>query len=174
MRKLHVLCLLLVSASAFCQTTDKTLSFKQFGWTIKIPSGYAPNPEEQDATVDAQILFRHQKDPAHYIEAYSEPFDESIDGNYAKAALAARSEAVDVANQMMPESTTLEQSETTISGLKFIVFTTKLTADANFILYTTTFTRLFKNEALTINVYYAKADEGQRLIEAVKQSVFKK
>lgn len=150
------------------------MKFSDFGWTIKIPADYLPMPEEEAAAAGTEILFRYQKDAAHYIEAYSEYFDENADGSYARAALDAKKDAVDMANQMMPESTTLAQSEAEIDGLPFLEFATKLTADAQFTLYTTTFTRLFKKQALTIAVYYSDAGEGKRLTGAVLRSVFRK
>lgn len=171
MKKLFHFAFFLLSFTAFCQTKQ---TVKDFNWTVTIPAGYAPGGEDEVVEASTEFLFWYQKDAAHYIEAYSEYFDENVDGSYAEAMLAARQNAVDMANEMMANSTTLAQSETVIGGLPFLTFTTKLVADADFTLNTVTFTRLFKRNSLTVNVYFADPEEGKRLIEAIKQSRFKK
>lgn len=174
MKTIILATLVLLFADTNVQDKVVTLKFQDLSWRIPIPQDYRASGSEAASEAETQILFRYEKDSAHYIEAYSEYFDEKTDGNYAEAARAAKQEAVDTTNQMLPGSTTLTRSETIIDGLTFLTFTTKLVADADFTLHTTTFTRLFKRNTLTITVYYADAEEGKRLTDAVLRSVFRK
>lgn len=171
MKKFLLLSLLTIGFSSVAQTKE---TIKDFNWIITIPQSYARSSEEPIDDQDVKLLLKYEKDPAHYIEAYSETFDEKTDGNYKEAATSAKKEATDTANQMLPGSATLTETETIINGLKFLTFTTKIVADANFSLYTKTFTRLFGKKTLTINLVYAQESEGDRLSEAVMNSTLKK
>lgn len=162
--------LLFVSVLQFGLAQDKptTLTFKEFGWTISIPPGYQKMQTEQQ-----DMLLAYEKDPSHNIQSYWEDFDESKDGNYVEALRSAKKDLTEMVNQQLPGSGTTTESEETISGKKFAVFTSKVTLDATYSLSTVTFARVFGKKALSINITFSDESEGKKLIEAFRQSIFK-
>ena len=163
MKTLLTLILLSVFQIGLTQDKPTTLTFKEFGWTISIPGGYKKMETDQE-----DMLFAFETDQAHNIQAYWEAFDEKTDGKYVDALRSAKNGVNDLVNEQLPGSGTMSESEITISGKTFTVFTTKVTLDATFSVYTVTYARVFGKKALSINVTYAEDSEGQKMIEAVK------
>lgn len=159
---------LALSAFGFAQDKPTVLTFKEFGWTISIPSDYKKMKTDQQ-----DMLFAYEKDPSHNIQSYWEDFDESKDGSYAEALRAAKKDVTDAVNEQLPGSGSTVESEETIGGKKFIVFTSKVTLDASYSLYTVTYARIFGRKAVSVNITYSDDAEGKKLIDAFRKSVFK-
>jgi hypothetical protein len=162
--------LLSVFVLQFASAQDKptVLVFREFGWTISIPSAYKKMKTDQ-----SDMMLAYEKDASHNIQAYWEAFDETKDGSYIDALRAAKNDATEFANEQLPGSSVTTESSETISGKKFAVFTSKVTLDATFSAYTVTFASVFKKKALSINVSYSDEAEGKKLLEAVRKSIFK-
>jgi hypothetical protein len=168
MKTVFTFILLSVLQLGFSQNKATTLTFKEFGWTISIPSDYKKMQTElQD------MLLAFERDPSHNIQAYWEDFDESKDGSYAEALRSAKKDVTDAVNEQLPGSGVTTESEETISGKKFVVFTSKVTLDPTFSIYTVTFARVFGKKAVSINLTYAEEAEGRKLQEVVRKSIFK-
>ena len=154
--------------AGFSQEKPVTLNFKEFGWTISIPAGYAKMQTGQQ-----DMLLAYEKDQSHNIQAYWEDFDEAVDGNYVAALRSAKKNVEDAVNEQLPGSGVTSESEETIGNKKFAVFTTKVTLDPTFSIYTVTYARIFGKKALSINLTFADELEGKKLIEVVRKSEFR-
>gem|GEM_PF-6951628 len=150
------------------QDKTQTLTFKEFGWTISIPSDYKVMQTEQQ-----DMILAYERDPSHNIQAYWEDFDESKDGKYVDALRSAKKSVTEAVNEQLPGSGTTSESEEIIDGKKFAVFTSKVALDEMFTVYNVTFARVFGKKAVSINLTFADAGEGEKLKDAVRRSRFK-
>ncbi|MBD3583595.1 hypothetical protein [Flavobacterium selenitireducens] len=169
MKTLFALLFASIFSAGFAQEKPLTLIFKEFGWTVSIPPDYKKMKTDQE-----DMLLAYEKDQSHNIQAYWEEFDESKDGKYVDALRSAKKDVTDAVNEQLPGSGITTETEETIDGKKFAVFTSKVTLDATFSIYTVTYARVFGKKAVSINLTYADATEGKKLADAVRKSTFKK
>ncbi len=158
----------LVFSFGFAQSNGTTLTFKEFGWTISIPSGYKKMQTDQP-----DMILAYEKDASNNIQAYWEDFEEPKDGNYVESLRAAKKAVTEAANEQLPGSSTTTETSETISGKKFAVFTSKVVLDENTKAYTVTLARTFKKKGVSINLTYFDESEGKKMMDAVRKSVFK-
>jgi hypothetical protein len=194
---LSVIILLFSSCTGQAQqkaTPAKTLTNKDFNWTITIPENFEQVPAEewakmqnkgQDAleqTIDGKIdnqaktIFVFRSDRFHYMESNKQPFDPAVDGNHSESchlvdSLLYQTFVTQMAGARIDTLTTSES----IDGLIFHCYNITIhLPGGKDKLSMKMYNHLFSKKELTVTIMYMEELKGRVMLAAWRSSKFGK
>ena len=193
MNKYFLFLALSLSFSGFCQSPKATHIFKEFGWSITIPSGFdAINEAEwsklEDRGVEAieetygeqlidqtTTLFVYRNAQFNVFESNNQPFDEKVDGNWVASCKEVNDIVFETFEAQMPNIPLDSASSVeTIAGRKFQTFMVKVDFPNGIQLKSLMFSTLFPNlkKELTVSITSIDDTQFEKMLSAFKNSRF--
>lgn len=196
MNTLKYILILLVATTNICNSqTSKsnTIYSKEFKWTIDIPEGFEKvSAEEWRKTEDkgaealektlgqeivdrAKTIFVFKSGKVNSFESNYQPYDEAKDGNYLESCKEVNDVLFETFKNQIPNKK-IERSSSTekIDGLVFQTFKVKILLSNEMELISIMYSRLFGKKELTVNFTYVDKAIGEKMLEAFRNSKFKK
>jgi hypothetical protein len=183
-----------VSISGFSQALNPTHTYKEFGWTITIPSEFEAVNEAEWATIEDRgvkaieethgeqlidqttTLFAYRNNQFNVFESNNQPFDENVDGNWVASCKEVNDIVFQTFQAQMPnipiDSTS---SVETIAGRKFQTFMIKASLPNGIQLKSLMFSSLFPNlkKELTVSITSVDDVQFEKMLRAFRTSRFK-
>ncbi len=166
---------------------------EEFKWTITIPKTFTKMTKDEleknkrkgaeaiEKTTGEEIedktvpLFAVKSDKMNLLESNYQVVDIKEYGSYVDYRNLINSVLYDVYKNMFPNEN-IDTSSTTelIDGLEFYVFNLNLKSSIGTTLKVFSYSRLFDDKDLTVNIIYSDENKGKLLLDAFRNSKFEK
>ena len=175
------------------KTPKQQIHNKEFNWTITIPENFENVSSEdwarmQNKGADAiektyegevvnrsKTIFVFKSDQLNYFESNHQPFDPRVDGDYLESCKAVDEVLYQTFKTQMP-GVRIDTTRTVekIDNLEFQTLTMKVEYPNKMVLSLLMFSRLFDKREFTVNIMYVDKVQGQKMLDAWRQSKFSK
>lgn len=186
-----VLLLLYSNCSGQTKTLPKNLFNEEFNWSIVIPENFndvSPTDWEriqnkgadaieniygEELINQAKTIFVFKNADFNYLESNYQPFDVEVDGDYLESCKIVNEILYETFIGQMPNAIIDSSSSVEkISGLEFQTFKVKVDYPNGMIMHLLMYSRLFDNKEFTVNITYVDEEQGQKMVNAWKNSKF--
>lgn len=184
---------ILQNCNSQTKTDKKEIFNKDFNWTITIPENFETvTPEEwmrmQNKGVDliektyetkiednTKTIFVFKSDQFNYFESNYQPFDTIENGNYDESCREVNKILYGTFESQMPNAKLDSMSsKEIINGLTFNKFKTTIYFPNKMVMEYLMYSRLFDKREFTVNIMTVDEAKQQVLLDAWKNSKFKK
>lgn len=181
----------LQSCKEQAKSKPRVIVNKDFHWTIEIPDGFEPVPEEQwtkmqnrgadliEKTYDTKleisttILFVYRSGKLNHFEANYQPLDTATDGAHVEVFSDGADLLYGTFEAQMPDATLDSTiSQETIDGKVFQKFHVTIEVADKVVMEYLMYSRLFGNKDLTINIMTTDKRKQEALLKAWRNSKF--
>jgi len=190
---LLLLCAIFTLKVGYGQDSLKNHEFisKEFNWKIVIPDNFTAVSLEDWAKFQnkgakaiedtygqkienkTKTIFVFKSDGANYFEANCQPYDVKKDGSFLKSCKGINDVLYTTFKKQIPGAKIDSASLITkINNLRFNTFILRIEMSENVIFNVYSFSRLFLNKELCVNIVYLNNNKGDEILDAWKNSTF--
>lgn len=187
------LCALFILKISYGQDTLKNHEFvsKEFNWKIIIPDNFTTvsledwakfqnkgataieNTYGQKIENKTKTIFVFKSDGANYFEANYQPYDIKKDGSFFKSCKGVNDVLYTTFKKQIPNAKIDSASLITkINNLTFNTFILRIEMSENVVFNVYSFSRLFSDKELCVNIMYLNNKKGDEMLNAWKNSTF--
>jgi len=192
-KRLLLLALFFIQIAA--AQTESIFTYNEYGWSITIPAGYnnvdikeweklqgrglnlmedAYNTDLSEVVQPIETLKVVKKGQYNYLEVLRQDFDTAVDGDHEEVCRAVADVLVETFTQTMPGSKIeVHSGKEIISGKTFVNNRINVTFPNGMQFVANMYSCLIGKKEFVINIMYLDKEEGERLLNAFKNSTFK-